>query len=82
MRAPPLLECERLNHTAIMPNFGPRRLSFSARDNCGARWHPKLWNGVRQTDVRMMRTAPMFDPALLIASALGLALMVVFSELP
>ena len=37
---------------------------------------------VRGRDVRTERTATMLDTALLIASALSLALMVVFSELP
>ena len=40
---------------------------------------PKILGG---RDVRTERTATMLDTALLIASALSLALMVAFSELP
>ena len=38
--------------------------------------------GVGEGDSEPIRTATMLDTALLIASALSLALMVVFSELP
>jgi hypothetical protein len=39
-------------------------------------------NGVGEWDVRINKDRNMLDTALLIASALSLALMVVFSELP
>ena len=39
-------------------------------------------SGIREGDVRTDRTSTMLDTALLIASALSLALMVAFSELP
>ena len=40
--------------------------------------HRRRWEGDARTD----KDPPMLDTALLIASALSLALMVVFSELP
>jgi hypothetical protein len=43
--------------------------------------HPKRVTGVRPKISEPTGTAMMFDTALLIASALSLALMVVFSEL-
>ncbi len=45
------------------------------------RLHPNRVSGVREETLEPTGTAMMLDTALLIASALSLALMVVFSEL-
>ena len=73
---------ERLNHTMDYAKFAPtpplksdgRPVDQSGIQTAGT----ALRNGMYEST----RTATMLDTALLIASALSLALMVVFSELP
>ena len=68
-------------HRTIMPKSGHLRLSYSKgfeRFGIQSAW---LWPGgyVRTLEIRI---AAMFDTALLIASALSVALMVAFADLP
>ena len=81
MRAWSLFRHERTIHAEDYAKFEPTALPILClvcEPNLAPNLHGRRWEG----DDRTNRTATMLDTALLIASALSLALMMAFSELP
>ena len=62
--------------------FRPAVLEVSERGLVEQIWHPICMGAPGDGDGRTIKDRNMLDTALLIASALSLALMVAFSELP
>ena len=80
MRAPPLSTSARITLRLCQIRAGGASDIRSLR--LWIKLASKLHVGVGKETPEPIRTATMLDTALLIASALSLALMVVFSELP